>query len=67
MDRFLRRPEIERITGMRRSTLYEAIAADRFPKPVPIGRRAVGWLESEVAEWQAACVARRDKKGGAAS
>jgi len=22
-----------------------------FPKPVPLGPRAVGWLESEVSEW----------------
>jgi predicted DNA-binding transcriptional regulator AlpA len=22
-----------------------------FPKPVPLGPRAVGWLESDVSEW----------------
>ncbi|MEQ1881281.1 MAG: AlpA family phage regulatory protein [Burkholderiales bacterium] len=27
-----------------------------FPKPVPLGPRAVGWLESDVSDWIAARV-----------
>jgi prophage regulatory protein len=34
----------------------------QFPKPIPLGRRAVGWLESEIAEWQAQRIAARDGK-----
>ncbi|MQM38448.1 hypothetical protein KBTX_02459 [wastewater metagenome] len=50
-DRILRRPEVERITGMGRSALYAAMQEGRFPRPVKLGPRAVGWRESEVQAW----------------
>jgi prophage regulatory protein len=58
----LRRPEVERVTGLSRSTLYDKMAGGQFPKPVPLSGRAVGWLESEIAEWQRARIAERDNK-----
>ena len=51
MDRILRREEVQRVSGLSRSTLYEMVAAGAFPGPVKIGRRAVGWRESEVTRW----------------
>ena len=48
---FLRRKQVETRTGLSRSTIYQYIKAGVFPKPVPLGPRAVGWLESEVNEW----------------
>ena len=39
-----------------RSTIYQYIKDGVFPKPVPLGPRAVGWLESDVTEWIAARV-----------
>jgi len=33
-----------------------------FPKPLPIGLRAVGWLESEVDAWLETRIAERDRK-----
>lgn len=56
--RILRRPVIEEITGLRRSTIYAAIAAGTFPKPIHLGPRAVGWLETEVDQWLAERVAQ---------
>ena len=47
----LRRKAVEARTGLSRSTLYAAIKERRFPKPVPLGPRAVGWLEREVTDW----------------
>jgi len=49
--RILRRPEVENLTGIPRSTLYAKIAVGDFPAPVKIGQRAVGWLEAEVHDW----------------
>jgi prophage regulatory protein len=49
--RILRRPVVEEITGLRRSTIYAAIAAGTFPKPIHLGARAVGWLEGEIDQW----------------
>ena len=51
MHTILRLPEVKRSTGLSRSTIYLRIAQDTFPKPVSLGGRAVGWLESEIEEW----------------
>ncbi len=49
--RFLRLPEVMERTGLSRSTIYVRVAAGRFPRPVALGGRAVGWIEAEVDEW----------------
>jgi prophage regulatory protein len=61
LERFLRRPEVERVTGLGRSTIYDKMANGEFPKPVPLSGGAVGWLESEIAKWQAQRIAEREK------
>ena len=50
----LRRPQVETRTGLSRSTLYQYIQDGLFPRPVTLGPRAVGWLESDVNAWIAA-------------
>ncbi len=47
----LRRPAVERITGLSRSTIYAMIASGDFPKPIKLGKRAVGWSEADLALW----------------
>jgi len=37
-------------TGMGRSWIYREAAADRFPRPVKIGR-ASGWDAAKVDDW----------------
>ena len=49
--RFLRLPEVMARTGLSRSTIYVRLEQGRFPKPVSLGARAVGWIEAEVDEW----------------
>jgi len=49
--RILRRPEVERRVGLARSTIYELVSLRRFPAPVRLGSRAVGWLADEVDQW----------------
>ncbi len=46
-DALLRRSEVERRVGMRKSTLYAKIAAGQFPRPVHRGASAL-WIESEI-------------------
>jgi len=31
--------------------IYQLIKDGVFPKPVPLGPRAVGWLELDVSKW----------------
>ena len=47
----LRLPQIKARTGLSRSTIYLRISEDRFPKPISLGGRAVGWIEAEVNDW----------------
>ena len=47
----LRLPAVKTNTGLSRSTIYLRVAQGSFPKPVSLGGRAVGWLQSEVQEW----------------
>ena len=63
----MRRPAVEDATGLSTSAIYEMIAAREFPKPIPLGPRAVAWLEDEVRAWQETRIAMRDEKGGSAS
>ena len=49
--RILRLPEVLARTGLSRSTIYVRLDQGRFPRPVSLGARAVGWIEAEVDEW----------------
>ena len=49
--RFLRLPEVQARTGLSRSTIYVRLDQGRFPRPVSLGARAVGWIEAEIEEW----------------
>lgn len=53
----LKRPEVERMTSLSRTTLYRLIQQDQFPKPVQLTARAVAWRSSDVAAWIASRVA----------
>jgi prophage regulatory protein len=59
LERFLRRAEVEHVTGLSRSTIYDKMAAGEFPKSIPISGGAVGWIESEIGAWQAKRIAQR--------
>lgn len=47
----LRRRQVEQRVGLQRSAIYERIAQGTFPRPVPLGARAVGWVASEIDDW----------------
>ena len=49
--RFLRLPEVMARTGLSRSTIYVRLEQGLFPRPVSLGGRAVGWIDSEIDEW----------------
>ena len=51
MDRVMRQKEVSRMIGFSRGHLYRMIAQKRFPEPFKMGRRAVGWKQSEVQAW----------------
>lgn len=60
--RLIRRPEVLERVGLSSSTLYEMTAAGEFPAPIPIGRQAVAWLDSEVDAWIKQRIELRDNR-----
>ncbi len=52
--RFLRLPEVIHISGCGRTSIYEKIKTGKFPKPYPLGARAVGWLAEDITGLAAA-------------
>jgi prophage regulatory protein len=47
----LRRHQVEARTGLSRSTLYDWMKNNKFPKPVKLGERIVAWRESDIDNW----------------
>ncbi|MCG3884713.1 AlpA family transcriptional regulator [Photobacterium leiognathi] len=54
--KIIRLPEVIKMTGLSRSTIYLRMSKDDFPHTISLGERAVGWLESDVDQWLEACV-----------
>jgi len=50
-DRLLRLPEVEHLTGLRRSAIYEQMRRGIFPLSVKAGQRTAAWPESAVQSW----------------
>jgi len=59
--RIIRLSEVLASTGLARSTVYKYVGDGCFPKPVSLGDRAVGWVESEVQDWVLARIEERDR------
>jgi len=49
----LRLPTLHAEYGLGKSSVYELMATEGFPRPVSLGPRRVGWLASEVEAWLA--------------
>lgn len=63
-ERILRLPNVLDRTGLSRSIVYLRVTEGRFPRPVSLGARAVGWIETEVEEWIARQIEVSKEIGG---
>lgn len=50
-ERILRRHEVEQRTGLSRSAIYAEMQAGKFPKPLRLTAKAVGWTDHSIDEW----------------
>lgn len=63
---FLRLPQVIRLTGLAKSTIYRLAACGDFPAQVKLGPRTSAWVADEVERWIADRIASRDAVRAAA-
>ncbi|MBM3802791.1 MAG: AlpA family phage regulatory protein [Acidimicrobiia bacterium] len=51
VPRLLRLKEVKEKTGMATSSIYAEMAAEKFPRPVRLTRRAVAWPDNLINQW----------------
>lgn len=61
-SKILKLPEVMKATALSRSSIYAFVNKSKFPAPVKLSERAVGWLSSEIDGWLAQ---RAELRGGA--
>ena len=61
IKKIYRLPDVINMTGLSRSSIYLRVSTDEFPKPVKIGRRAIGWPEDSIIAWQAKMMEAQDE------
>ena len=49
--KFLREPQVARLTGLSKSTRWRLERLGVFPKRRQLSMKAVGWLASEIEDW----------------
>lgn len=55
----LRLKQVEKKTGLKRSTIYKRMSDGTFPRKITLGgSRSVGWLENDIHEWLKQCIAK---------
>ncbi len=53
-ERFIRLPEVMHLCGLSRSTIYDLISREAFPKQISLGGKNVAWAQSEITAWMTA-------------
>ena len=64
-NKLLKRPEVERLTGLSRASIYARIKNEAFPLPVRIGPNSVAWRADEIDAWIADLPVAHELGGGA--
>ena len=60
-ERFLRLPEVLHLCGLSRSSVYDLISRESFPKQISLGGKNVAWAQSEITAWMADRIAERNR------
>jgi len=63
-DKLLRFPEVQKLTGLARSTIHALGAKGTFPKPIKLsdGGRASAWIQSEIELWMKSRIDSRNNQ-----
>ncbi|MAE90022.1 MAG: AlpA family transcriptional regulator [Pelagibaca sp.] len=52
-SKVLRLPDVCARIGLKRASIYKMMAADKFPRPIKLTERSVGWRLSDLEQWLA--------------
>lgn len=47
----LKLPQVQAKTGLGKTRVYGLVKSGDFPKPVRLGKKAVGWVDAEIDDW----------------
>ena len=51
LQRLYRFPDVVKMIGLCRTTIYEMFSRGEFPKPVRLSGRAIAWRENDLRDW----------------
>lgn len=51
MSKIIKLPEVIEYTALSRSSIYAYIQQNKFPAPIRLGKRAVGWSMEAIQKW----------------
>ncbi|KWN02825.1 MULTISPECIES: helix-turn-helix transcriptional regulator [Burkholderia] len=54
-NKVLRIIDVMEAVGVKKSTIYQWVKDGKFPVPLRLGTRSVGWRQSDVESWLEAC------------
>ncbi len=60
-ERLMKLDEVKQETRLSRSSIYRLAKTGDFPKPIKLGERSSGWLESEINAWIDSRIEQRDR------
>ena len=63
-NRFIKLPEVKRLTSLSTSEIYRRLEAETFPTQIKLGAKAVAWLEHEINDWIAQRIEQGRVNGG---
>ncbi len=50
-NRFIKLPEVKRLTSLSTSEIYRRLEAGAFPTQIKLGVKSVAWIEHEILSW----------------
>lgn len=53
---FIKLPEVIKLTGLSRSSIYRGMRQGVFPATIQISTRSVAWNMADVQQWMQDCV-----------
>jgi prophage regulatory protein len=56
MMQLLKLPDVIKLTGLSKSSIYRGMRAGLFPRRCLIAPRAVAWSENEIQQWIQRCI-----------